>query len=208
MGHLFNTTKKAVDDRGNNHDAHFDAVSHWFKQHRQHPKGFTMRELNTQALAAVGAGSDTVSCGLQSFVYHMIRHRDAWGRVREEIDAARENGLCQTRVVSFADAQQLPYLQACINEALRVFSPVPMGLARLAPKEGVKIGDRSFPRGTILSASPWVIHHSKELWGADAHEFNPDRWFDDGISAKEKYWIPVSPPRPGVSMSVERRGRS
>lgn len=27
------------------------------------------------------------------------------------------------------------------------------------------------------------------LWGPDAREFNPDRWFAKDIAAKEKYWL-------------------
>lgn len=108
MGHLFETTKKAVKDREGNYDAHFDAISHWFKQHDKTPEQLTVREIHTHALAAVGAGSDTVASALQSFVYHMIRHPSAWQKARDEIDALRRDGMCQDRVVSFADAQKLP----------------------------------------------------------------------------------------------------
>lgn len=89
---------------------------------------------------------------------------------------------------------QVSFMQACVKEALRIFSPVPMGLPRIAPRGGLIIGDRTLPEGTIVSVSPWVIHHSKELWGEDAHEFRPDRWLDTRSTEQEKYWIPVSNP--------------
>ena len=73
-----------------------------------------------------------------------------------------------------------------------MFGPVPMGLPRVVPKGGLTIGERTFPKGTILSINPWVIHYSKEIWGEDTHEFLPDRWLKQDIVAKEKYWIPVS----------------
>lgn len=195
MGHLFDTTMTALKERERNQDARFDLIAHWFRMLKEHPDRLTLRDVHAQTTSAVGAGADTVSCALQSFIYHMLRHPTAWARVRDEIDTARrERGLCGDRVVSFDHAQQLPYLQACIKEALRVFGPVPMGLPRVVPKGGLTIGDRTFPAGTILSINPWVMHYSKEIWGPDAHEFNPDRWFDDSISSKEKYWIPVSKP--------------
>lgn len=188
MGHLFNTTLRAITSRQRNQDARFDIAAHWFRTHAAHPDRLSLRDIHAQATTNVGAGADTVSCALQSFVYHMIRHRDAWRRARAEIDSSVAH---IDRVVSFEDAQSLPFLQACIREALRVFGPVPMGLPRVAPREGVTVGERTFPEGTVLSINPWSMHHSKEIWGDDAHEFNPDRWFDESVAAAEKYWMPV-----------------
>lgn len=108
MGHLFETTKRVLAEREQNPDLRFDAVSFWFRYQKEHPGRVTTREINTQALAAVGAGSDTVACGMQAFVYYMIRHPTAWLRAREEIDEARRGGLCRDQVVSWADAQKLP----------------------------------------------------------------------------------------------------
>lgn len=192
MGHLFDTTTKAIDDRLENRDSRFDALAHWFRSVERHPESVSMRDVYAIATGAVGAGSDTVSCSLQAFVYFMNRHPDAWDRVHAEMDEAVKSGFCQDDIVSFADAQKLPFLQICIKEALRVFGPVPQGLPRIAPPGGITIGDTFFPEGTILSINVWVMHHSKEIWGQDAREFNPDRWYKDEISAQEKYFIPVS----------------
>lgn len=108
MSHLFDTTKAVLVERANNLNTRFDAVQYWFKQHDQHPDKLTVREIGTQALAAVGAGSDTVAAGIQSFVYHMIRHPSAWERANAEIKDAMSRGLCKDGVVSWADSQQLP----------------------------------------------------------------------------------------------------
>lgn len=75
--------------------------------------------------------------------------------------------------------------------------PASMGLPRTVPNRGggVTIGGRTFAPGTILSINPWVIHHSTEIWGADAAEFHPERWLVGDvahIAALEKYFMPVS----------------
>jgi hypothetical protein len=36
------------------------------------------------------------------------------------------------------------------------------------------------------------MHYSKEIWGADAHVFRPDRWLEENNAARERYWMPVS----------------
>lgn len=159
----------------------------WLDRHAEERKP-------TAASNAVAAGADTVACGLQAFVYHMIRRPDLWSRVREEVDTA---GLTapgsRQKVVPYAEAKRLPLLQACIKEALRLFGPAPMGLPRVVGEAGVTIGNRTFPEGTILSVSAWVMHHSREIWGEDAGEFRPERWLDDDKSAAlDKHYMPVS----------------
>lgn len=197
----------AIEEHEQSPDARFDAVAHWFRQvaqsspealqtltriHRyleQHPDRMDAREIQSAASNAVAAGADTVACGLQAFVYHVIRRPDMWERVREEID----NAGVTKRVISFADAQGLPVLQRCIKEALGIFGPVPMGLPRVAGKGGLTIGGRTLPKGTTVSVNAWVIHHSKEIWGPDAREFRPERWLKgDKCAPLEKYYMPVS----------------
>ncbi|RYP51953.1 hypothetical protein DL768_002829 [Monosporascus sp. mg162] len=194
MGHVFDTTMAALDKRQKNPDARFDLAAHWFRglerAKREGSKVFDLRILQAFATGNVSAGADTVSAGLQSFVYHLLRHPNGWQRIRAEIDAARKQGRCEGAVVSYEDACALPYLQAALKEALRIFGPGSMGLPRVAPKGGVTVGDVTFPEGVTLTISPWVIHHSKELWGEDAREFNPDRWLQPDIASKEKYFIP------------------
>jgi cytochrome P450 len=151
-----------------------------------------VQNIQAQTTNTVVAGSDTVSTGVQSFLYHLLRAPDALTRVRAEIAAALAAGRCRTRVVAYLDAQQLPYLQACVKEALRVHSPIAIGLPRVAPAPaGLEIGGRHFPPGTVLSVNPWVVHLSPEIWGPDAREFNPDRWLRDDAARLDKYILTV-----------------
>lgn len=170
----------------------FDLLEYWLKTLCERPDRLDLNTVQGQTIGTVAAGGDATSTVLQSFLYHIIRHPTAWRRLRDEIDAARKEGRCRDRIISFADAQKLPFLQICIKEAMRVFATVQQGLPRVAPKHGVKLGDREFPGGTILFVSVYVLHRSKEIWGPDAGEFQPDRWFASDIASREKFFIPVS----------------
>lgn len=201
MGHLFDTTMSSLKRRQQDPDARADLAGHWFrgleKAQADGSRLFDQRCLEAFATANVGAGSDTVSAGLQSFVYHLLRHRGGgggggWARIRAEIAAAQREGRCLGEVVAYDDAVQLPYLLACVKEALRVFAPIAAGLPRVAPKGGVTIGEAHFAEGVTLTVNPSVIHNSKELWGPDAREFNPDRWLRPDAAVMEKNFIPVS----------------
>ncbi|KAL9109958.1 MAG: hypothetical protein Q9227_005481 [Pyrenula ochraceoflavens] len=190
MGHIYDTTMRAIRQRSKNQEARFDMIEHWKKTIADHPDRMSMKDLQIAAIGAVGAGSDTVAATLQSFIYHLSRSGKCLEKLQSEIDLARKNGMLTGQVVSFADSQKLPYLQACIKEALRCHGPVPFGLAREAPSEGVSIGDHFFPAKTKLSINPWVIHYSTEIFGADAKTYNPDRWLGAAAPAIEKFWIP------------------
>ncbi|KAK7926762.1 cytochrome P450 [Apiospora marii] len=187
-GHIIDTAMSAIKERQANPDGRFDASSHWFRMLKQNPGRMHRHEIDSAAFNAVAAGSDTVSSGIQAFLYYMMRHPTAWRRARQEMLDA---GLGERQgPISFADTQGLPFLQACCKEALRVFGPGAMGLARRAPPGGLTIGDQTFPAGTTLSVHPWVIHHSKEIWGEDASEFNPERWLAPDAARLDKDYMP------------------
>ncbi|ETS80355.1 hypothetical protein PFICI_07884 [Pestalotiopsis fici W106-1] len=191
--YLAKTSNAALEARRSNQDARFDFVAHWLKAHEQNPDKLSYRDLQSAVMSNVGAGSDTVSCAIQSAVYHMIRHPDAWQRARAEMDQARsQDGICNDGVVSYADAQRLPYLQACVKEALRIFSPVPIGTPRVVPRQGVTIGGRFFPAGTTVSLNTFSMNLSTEVWGPDARDFRPERWMVEDTSALDKNFLPFS----------------
>ncbi|KAH7040011.1 cytochrome P450 [Microdochium trichocladiopsis] len=188
VGHIVNTSMRAIAERQKNPDAKFDMCSHWFRGIQKAKKegfgNFDERHLLSAAVSNLGAGSDTVSCGLQTFVYQSLRKPAVWQRVRDEIDAARKQGRCEGEVVSWEDVQQLPYLDAACKEALRLLAPVSIG------KDGVTIAGQHFPEGTQMSINPGVIQLSKEIWGPDAQEFVPERWFSPDIERQSKCFMP------------------
>jgi cytochrome P450 len=186
-GHLKETALAAIEERHSNPDARFDALAQWFRMLKENPDRMDEHEIQSGAFNAIAAGSEPTASTLQAFVYYMIRLPGAWERARAEVDAAGIGGM-----PTYADTLKLHYLQTCIKEAMRVFNPASMGLPRVVPKGGMTIGNRTFPAGTDVSVSIWVMHHSKEIWGPDAREFNPERWFGDDAHALNKYFIPVS----------------
>jgi cytochrome P450 len=149
---IYNTAVNAIAERENNPSVQFDILTQWFKAFQDGK--VTIRDIQAQTTLGVVGGTDAMSTGMQSFVYHMIRHPAAWQRCRLEITNAQAQGKCTDRVVSFAHSQELLYLQACIKESLRLFGPLGTGLPRVAPAGGTTLGDRFFPEGTTLSIHP------------------------------------------------------
>lgn len=112
--HIFDTVRRAVTARQSNPDVRQDMLEQWMIQLKEHPDRFEENELYGVANATVGAGADTVSATLQAFWYYLLRNPTALKQLREEVDDAAARGKLSS-VVSFAEARELPFLQACVR---------------------------------------------------------------------------------------------
>ena len=104
----------ALHRRETNPHARNDMVEHWKRTLKEHSDRMMITHLQAVATGTVGAGTDTVSAALQSFVYHMLRKPQYLEKLRAEIAAERAQGRCNDPIVSFAHAQNMGYLQACV----------------------------------------------------------------------------------------------
>ena len=131
------------------------------------------------------AGSDTTATALRTTMFHLISQPQVFNTLRAEIDAASEKNLLTNPIASDLEAKELPYLQACIREGLRICPPANTLFDRVTPPEGDDIHGRFIPGNTKIGHSFWAVTHSKEVFGADADLFRPDRWFE--AEGEQKY---------------------
>ncbi|KAJ6707625.1 CYTOCHROME P450 FAMILY MEMBER [Salix viminalis] len=80
-------------------------------------------------------------------------------------------------------------LNMVISESLRLY-PSGTLLPRMA-FEDIKLGDLEIPKGLQIWIPVLAIHHSEELWGKDANEFNPDRFASKSF-APGRHFIPFA----------------
>ena len=159
-------------------------------------------ELTAEALTQLIAGSDTTSNSSCALLYYVVRTPGVLKKLQEELDAKLPADI---DVPTFEMVRDLPYLSAVVNETLRFHSTSGIGLPRQIPpdaEKGLRYKDYYFPPGTVLSVPTYSIHHSKEIWGEDANEFNPERWFR--LKSRQKNaFIPFSyGPRACVGRNV------
>lgn len=80
---------------------------------------------------------------------------------------------------NFSEVKSLPYLQACVNEGLRLHSTSGIGLPRAVPPGStVEVCGEVFTEGTILSVPTYNLHRDEGIWGSDASEYRPERWLE------------------------------
>ncbi|KAI8944969.1 cytochrome P450 [Xylaria longipes] len=142
----------------------------------------TKEELNDLSIAYmmtsnVFAGSDTTSITLRAIFLNLMRHPQVLAKLRAELQGQQTAGKLST-IVTAAEADLCPYLQAVIYESMRLFSPAAFIFDRDVPAEGMTICGHHVPGGTVVGSSPWVIHRVTKVWGDDVENFRPERWLD------------------------------
>lgn len=142
--------------------------------------------------------SDTTGVTLTNVFYFLLTHPDEMQRLREEIDAAIPQGPEYPDTSLLA---KLPFLQAIINETLRLLPVIPGGVPRVPPKNGpsVAIGDIIVPPSATVQIPTWTLHRDPRYFWPNPDSFMPSRWLVDAKSmSKEDFrlntmaWIPFS----------------
>lgn len=132
------------------------------------------------------AGSDSTASTMQSFGHHVLRDPTVHARLRAELDAASAAGTLSA-CPQWSETQNLPYFQACLKEAMRMRPAVGLNITRLVPAEGAEIAGKRYPGGTRVAVNGWVLHRDREVFGADADVYRPERWIEGDARNMERY---------------------
>lgn len=116
-------------------------------QHNKHNENLDDAEIMANASLFVIAGSETVATLLSATTYLLTQNPEALSALAKQI---REN-YHDDSLLTIHNLTHNTYLTACIEEALRLFPPVPEGLPRVTPPEGDHIGGHWVPGGVSNS---------------------------------------------------------
>ncbi|KAF4964570.1 hypothetical protein FSARC_7529 [Fusarium sarcochroum] len=149
------------------------------------------QQLMAESVVFMNAGSETTAAALSSTLYYLISNPKCLNKLRAEVDAKlapEYNGI-----VPYDSVKDIPYLRACIDEALRLRPPIAYALQRLVVSpEGATIAGHHVKQGTTVAVSPWTIHRNESLY-KNPDGFDPERWFDpDQLANLRKYYIVFS----------------
>jgi cytochrome P450 len=135
----------------------------------------TPQQLRDETMTLFLAGHETTALTLSWTWYLLGRNPAVEARLHEEL-----NGVLGGRAPEAADLERFPYLQAVVNEVLRLYPPAYI-LARtsIAP---CSIGGYDFPTGSTMLASQWVMHRDPRYYD-EPDAFRPERWLD-GLAAR------------------------
>ncbi len=109
-------------------------------------KGLTFNELDENALLLLLAGSETSATALSAATYYLLTKQTALERVCNEVRSAFHS----EGDITFTSVARLPYLNAVIDESLRLHPPIPTAQQRITLPEGNIIDGHSVPGNVSL----------------------------------------------------------
>ena len=148
-------------------------------------KGLSTPELWGEANVLMIAGSDTTSTTLAATLFYLVRSPAALAKLTAEVRGAFSE---VEEIVSGTRLNELVYLKACIDEALRLAPAVPGAIPREVMDGGAVVDGVFLPAGTDCGTPVYSIHRQEQYYRS-AETFIPERWIENATcSASGMSW--------------------
>ncbi|KAK2989038.1 hypothetical protein RJ640_018827 [Escallonia rubra] len=123
------------------------------------------------------AGTETSASTIEWAMAELMRSPECMTKVREEL--VREAGQDFPKE---SQLSQLPYLQACVKECLRLHPPTPLMLPHRA-LESCQVMNYTVPKNAQLVVNVWAIGRDPMSW-EEPLKFKPERFLSSALDFK------------------------
>lgn len=173
-----------------------------------HGEELTEQEAAADASLLIASSLETTSQAITTLFRYVLTDEAVFNRLRAEIDSIVAVDVDE---IDFSSLSELTYLDACVQEALRIVPPAPAGMSipslyidqlkfciigppRTTGKGGAFIANHFIPSNTTISVPTWTIHRDpSNFLHPDA--FIPERWLNTGptiLPHNPEAYIPFS----------------
>ncbi|KAI0836433.1 cytochrome P450 monooxygenase-like protein [Hypoxylon sp. FL0890] len=149
----------------------------------------TVPQMESNAQLFMAAGTETTATLLSGLTYLLLSNPHSLQLLTDELRKALES-----KQVDFESLARLPYLNACIEEGLRMYPPVPSAFPRVTPEGGNVILGQWVPPGTSVSVHATSTYRDSKNF-TDPDIFAPQRWLgdprykDDKLDARQPFSV-------------------
>ncbi|KAL8414244.1 hypothetical protein RB594_005464 [Gaeumannomyces avenae] len=137
----------------------------------------TDEEIFENANTLIVAGSETTATNLSS-VFYLLAHPENRHVLKNITDEVRSKFQKETDITfQTVDSKALPYVHACIEEALRIHPPVAVPMPRRSP--GAIVAGKYIPEGTKVHVMQYATYHNPDSF-VDPGRYHPERFLQPG----------------------------
>ncbi|KAL6695643.1 cytochrome P450 [Trichoderma pleuroticola] len=169
---------RMVDQREKQHDDENEDIMKYILQdhHAKVPKGFHHHDiLYSDAQVILVAGTDTIGAALSFAFYHLARDPTIRQKLLAELGPLYGRTLTGEFTNLDLSDTEAPYLNAIINETMRLDNPTCSNGARFTPPEGLEVDGVFIPGGVVVYTPTHAIQRSAKYF-KDPDTFIPERW--------------------------------
>jgi cytochrome P450 len=112
---------------------------------------------------------------LANALYFFASNPSVYRQLQKHVDRVFPDG---DRSFLYEKVRDLPYLEAVINETLRLKPAVPSGQSRVTPREGLQVDEVWIPGDTNVIVPQYVIQRDDRNFPR-GEEFIPERWLGE-----------------------------
>ncbi|XP_076953102.1 cytochrome P450 704C1-like [Bidens hawaiensis] len=166
-----------------------DILSRFLLESENDPENMNGKYLRDISLSFVIAGKDTSANTLTWFFYMLCKHPLIQQKIADEVRTATEadddTSMDEFRLKLTETAlEKMHYLHATISETLRLYPAVPLD-GKSAVKDDVLPDGLKIKKGDGVAYMAYPMGRMTYIWGDDAEEFRPERWFHNGVFQPE-----------------------
>ncbi|KAI4204461.1 MAG: hypothetical protein LQ350_001218 [Teloschistes chrysophthalmus] len=180
--------KKELDENPSAKDTQVSVFHHLLTSDIPESERSTSRLL-AESMVLIIAGTFTSAHTLSMIVYHALSNPKIEKRLRNDLKDVMAGYPGQ--MPRWADLEKVPYLQATIKEALRLYGLVG-DVARCSPDVALQYKEWTIPKHTPVGMSINNLHTDPTVFPSP-HTFSPERWFPPNHNPEmDKYYVPFT----------------
>jgi cytochrome P450 len=130
-------------------------------------------ELRADSSLFIAAGSDAVRLTVAATLFYWGRHPDVLAKATREI----RSSTTDLENVTDVTLSSLPYLRACIDEAMRLTPPKPSSIPREVNTGSIVVDGMPVPAGMTVATSTYALHRNPKIY-PNPDEYRPERWLE------------------------------
>lgn len=158
-----------------------DFMTEVLKNNGKKDAELTTTEIYSNFGVLLTAGSETSATLLSGLTYLLGKNPEVHQKLKDEVRGRFKN----FGDINCKEVNDLPYLLAVLQEALRYFPPVPTGFERRVGPGGEFVSGCFIPANTAVCVSAYPAGHSERNF-KDSSLFVPERWLNDPRYAGDK----------------------
>ncbi|KAE9378959.1 cytochrome P450 [Stipitochalara longipes BDJ] len=146
---------------------------------------FTQTDLNSNANLIIVAGSDTTTTAMTQIFRMLAKDKRVLKKLQDEVDGT----YGEWKELSIQKATKMSYLNAVVNEGLRLCNPLPTGAYAGTYPQGVEVAGKFVP-GNVQITIPHLALMTDERYFTKGWDFIPERWtgeWSEGVKERRAF---------------------